>query len=146
MRRTRQAELAADLTAEVFAAALMGAGRYRPAGATAAAWLFTIAQNVLLKSVRKGRIEEAARLRAGVALELSQASRDRVEATVTSDAWVAELLDRLPPDQRDAVRAHIVDDRSYEEIANRLQTSESVVRKRVSRGLAALRRELGRTP
>jgi DNA-directed RNA polymerase specialized sigma24 family protein len=29
---------------------------------------------------------------------------------------VSELLERLPVDQRDAVRAHILDDCSYEEI------------------------------
>ena len=40
---------AADLTAEVFASALVGAARYRQGGPTAAAWLFTIAHNTLLR-------------------------------------------------------------------------------------------------
>jgi hypothetical protein len=40
-RRTRNAELAA----EVFAAALDSAGRYRPEGRPAAGWLFKMAQN-----------------------------------------------------------------------------------------------------
>jgi DNA-directed RNA polymerase specialized sigma24 family protein len=39
LRRTRVPEVAADLTAGVFAAALASAARYRPEGATAAAWL-----------------------------------------------------------------------------------------------------------
>lgn len=39
MRRTGVPEVAADLTAEVFADALQAAGRYRPQGATAAVWL-----------------------------------------------------------------------------------------------------------
>jgi RNA polymerase sigma-70 factor (ECF subfamily) len=82
MRRTRNPEMAAELGAEAFAAALGSAGRYRPAGPTAAGWLFTIAQNVLLKSVRKGRVEDAARRRAGMALQLqlSNASRERIDA------------------------------------------------------------------
>jgi RNA polymerase sigma-70 factor (ECF subfamily) len=37
------------------------------------------------------------------------------------------------------VLAHVVEDRDYAEIADHLRCSESVVRKRVSRGLAALR-------
>jgi RNA polymerase sigma factor (sigma-70 family) len=146
MRRTRNAELAAELSSEVFAAALGSAGRYRPEGATAAGWLFKIAQNVLLKSARKGRVEEASRRRAGMALQLrlSYASLERIEGTVASDEWVSELLDRLPVDQRDAVRTHILDDRSYQEIASKLGTSEAVIRKRVSRALATLRRDLRR--
>ncbi len=44
-----------------------------------------------------------------------------------------------PVDQREAVLARIVDERSYEELARTLQTSQSVIRQRVSRGLAALR-------
>ncbi len=59
--------------------------------------------------------------------------------------WVTELLDRLPDEQRDAIRARILDERPYGEIAGELQTSELVVRKRVSRGLAALRKSMEET-
>jgi RNA polymerase sigma-70 factor (ECF subfamily) len=146
-RRTRDTSLAAELTAETFASALSASGRYRTVGPTAATWLFTIAQNVLFKSARQGRAENAARLRAGMAsqLDLSDASRERIDAAVASDDWVDRLLDTLSPDQRDAIRAHIVDDRSYAELARDQRTTESVIRKRVSRGLASLRRHLERT-
>ena len=53
-----------------------------------------------------------------------------------------ELLERLPADQREAVRARVLDERSYPDIAGELETSELVVRKRVSRGLSNLRAEL----
>lgn len=147
MRRTRDVDRTADLASEIFASALAGAPRYRPGGSTAAAWLFTIAHNVLAKSVRTGRVQEEARRRVGIALrlELTQASRDRIDATLASDTWVEDLLARLPPDQREAIYAYVLDDRSYAEIAARHHTSEAVARKRVSRGLATLRRGLRRT-
>ena len=44
-----------------------------------------------------------------------------------------------PPDQREAVTAHVLDERSYEEIALQAQTSQATVRQRVSRGLRTLR-------
>jgi DNA-directed RNA polymerase specialized sigma24 family protein len=56
-------------------------------------------------------------------------------------AW--QLIDELPPDQRDAVRAHVIEDRAYGDIAIEFSTSEAVLRKRVSRGLGALRSKLG---
>ena len=144
LRRTRDPELAADLTAEVFAAALAAADSYQEMGKSAAPWLFTIASNTLVSSVRKGRVEEAARRQVGMlnAIELRARSLERVEQSVAGDAWVSGLLSRLPEDQRAAVRARVLEDRSYEEIASRLQTSSLVIRKRVSRGLARLREEL----
>ncbi|MGH8301089.1 MAG: RNA polymerase sigma factor [Steroidobacteraceae bacterium] len=144
LRRTKDAELAADLTAEVFAAALTGAARYRPQKATAAPWLFTIAQHTLARSVRRGRVEARARRQLGIrdAFELEPSQIDHVYAAVAGDQWVAQLLAGLPEDQQTAIRARIVDELPYQEIAGRLQTSELVIRKRVSRGLATLREQL----
>jgi RNA polymerase sigma-70 factor (ECF subfamily) len=139
-RRARDAEVAADLTAEVFAAALLAAPRYRPDGPTAAPWLFTIAHNTLSKSLRRGQVEARARKRLGVdAVTLEPDELQRVEAL--AGGGVEELLARLPADQADAVRLRILEERGYAEIAAAIETSELVIRKRVSRGLATLRRE-----
>jgi RNA polymerase sigma-70 factor (ECF subfamily) len=141
MRRTGDPEVAADLTAEVFAAALASASRYRP-HAPAAVWLFTIARNTLAKSVRRGRVESSARERIGFsAIEFDDDTLARL-TVADGERWVVELLERLPAEQRDAIRARVLDERSYEEIARRLHTSELVIRKRVSRGLATLRTQL----
>jgi RNA polymerase sigma factor (sigma-70 family) len=148
MRRVRDPETAADLTAEVFAAALESASRYRPVGDTAVPWLLAIAHNTLVSSLRHGRVEEAARHRVGMleVVTLGAESVRRIEQTVAGDAWVHDLLARLPEEQRAAVRARILDERSYEEIAAELEISSLVARKRVSRGLARLRNELERRP
>jgi RNA polymerase sigma factor (sigma-70 family) len=144
MNRTHDPELAADLTAEVFAAALRAARRFRAQEETAAPWLFTIAHNVLRSSLRRGRVEARARQRLGIREPVVHAAEDleRIEALADDSGWVVELVDRLPPDQREAVRARVVDERSYEDIAQALSTSQLVIRKRVSRGLAALRLEM----
>ncbi len=63
LRRTRDPELTADLTAEVFAAALVAAGRYRPGERPALAWLYGIAAHKLADSRRRGRVEDDARRR-----------------------------------------------------------------------------------
>ena len=55
---------------------------------------------------------------------------------------MAARRESLPADQRDAVQARIVEERPYPEIARELRTSEMVVRKRVSRGLATLRERM----
>src|SRR5205807_1343300 len=135
LRRTGNVEVAIDLASETFAAALAGAHRYRPApDRTAAAWLFTIAQNILRDSLRRGRVEARARRRIGIrdAVAYGDDELQRIETLAGQSDWASRLLESLPEDQRDAVRERVVGERSYREIASDLQTSELVVRKRVN--------------
>jgi len=143
-RRTGDPEVAADLAAEVFAAVLGSADRYRPEAPSAAGWLFTIAHNTLAKSRRRGRVEARARRRLGIseAISFDSTELEAVESRAGGDGWVLELLERLPAEQREAVRARVLEERSYPDIAGELKTSELVVRKRVSRGLSNLRAEM----
>jgi RNA polymerase sigma-70 factor (ECF subfamily) len=144
LRRSGDPEVAADLTAEVFAAALRAAGRYRPESPNAVGWLLTIAQRILVSSRRRGRVEARARRRVGIrdAVVFSGEDLERIEALASLDGQSLELLEDLPAGQRDAIRAHVLDERSYRDIAGELQTSELVIRKRVSRGLSTLKRQL----
>jgi RNA polymerase sigma-70 factor (ECF subfamily) len=140
-RRTGDAELAADLVSETFAAALAGRRRYRPRKGAAASWLFGIASRKLADAQRKGYAERRMCRKLGMErIDLTDADIAHIEALGESGA----LLAGLPADQEFAVRAHVIDERGYGEIAGELQTSEAVVRKRVSRGLATARRKIGR--
>jgi RNA polymerase sigma-70 factor (ECF subfamily) len=142
-RRTRDPELAADLCAETFAAALAGRHRYRPEAGAAAAWLYGIGSKKLADAQRRGYAERRARRRLGMErIELADDDFARIERL--GEAGEARvLMDRLAPDQRDAITRHVLDERPYEQIATELETSEAVVRKRVSRGLAAMRQRMG---
>jgi RNA polymerase sigma factor (sigma-70 family) len=143
LRETRNGEIAADLTAEVFAASLTAARRYRAEEGSVAAWLLGIARNKLLESRRRKRVEDSARRRLGLEpIAITDADLERVETLASRDADIVGLLDGLPSEQRDALISHVIDERSYREIATELRCSESVVRQRVSRGLATLRSEI----
>src|ERR1035441_3685131 len=58
VKATGDRELAADLAAEVFAAALIAAGRYRPGHETALRWLSAIERQKARDSTRRGGAEE----------------------------------------------------------------------------------------
>jgi len=145
MRRTGEPELVADLTAEVFAAAYLAAPRFRPGPEPAGAWLLGIARHKLLGSRRRDRIESSARRRLAIErIDLSEDSIAALHEVARGDAL--ELLDGLPAEQRDAVHARVIDELDYGELARAASISSALARKRVSRGLAALRRrynELG---
>ena len=143
MRRTRDPEVAADLMAETFAAALLSLPRYRAGEGPASAWLFGIARNKLAHWERRQGVERRARRRLGIGeVELEDADLAAIEAL--ADAQRAETvvhgeLARLPEEQRAAITAHVVDERGYADIAREQGVSEPVVRQRVSRGLRRLR-------
>jgi RNA polymerase sigma factor (sigma-70 family) len=145
-RRVGSAELAADLTAETFAAALAGRRRFAPDRGPAAAWLYGIARRQLVTFQRRGHVERRARRRMGMArIELTDEMLERVEAVADAElAQVDIALAALPDDQRAAVHARIVEDHDYDEIATAQQISEPAARQRVSRGLAALRAHMTR--
>jgi RNA polymerase sigma factor (sigma-70 family) len=144
--RTGSAEEAAELSAEVFAAALESSGRFKRMDTPARAWLFGIANHKLADSRRRGRIESAARSRMGVdRLALDDAALERAEelAGQMLGAGAAEsLVADLPAGERDAVLARVVEERSYAEVAERLGITQPAARQRVRRGLARLARWL----
>lgn len=146
LRRTRARELAFDLTAETFAAAVKSCPRFDPARGPAAAWLFQIAEHKLTDSLRRARVESSARRRLGLEpVVLEDADLERVEELASQGddpLFVERLLAALPPEQRDAVRARVLDERSYPDIAVELRCSEAVVRQRVHRGLHRMRERL----
>jgi RNA polymerase sigma factor (sigma-70 family) len=143
LRRTRSSELAADLTAEVFAATLQACQRRRvTVPAVPLAWVFGIAHNKLADSYARGRVEDRARRRLGMEPVLLGQEDLRLLELANQDDRAINLIATLPLDQRVAVQARVLEDRTYPEIATELRCSESVVRKRVSRGLATLRTRL----
>ncbi len=147
--RTRDADAAMDLTAETFAQAWFVRERFEDrAGGSAGPWLFGIARNVLLMSVRRGRLESQARDRLGLRERLDQ----RVASAVPGPEWTERaddaeaLLDGLPENQREAVRLRVIDELDYPAVAAALRTTPQAARVRVHRGLATLRARALSTP
>ncbi len=143
LRETGNREIAADLSAEVFAAALISARRYRPEQGSVLTWLLGIARNKLLESRRRKRVEDSARRRLRLEpVALSSSDLDRVEELASLDEHILALVDGLPAPLREALDARVVQERPYEEIAVELRCSQSVVRQRVSRALKSLRSQM----
>jgi RNA polymerase sigma factor (sigma-70 family) len=143
VRATRRADLAADLTGEVFAAALSSAGLYRPELGSARGWLFGIARHELADTWQRGRVEDRARRRLGLEpITLSDEALERIDELGAHGGSTLRLLEDLPEDQRVAVSGRVLQERSYDDLARSLSCSQSVVRQRVSRGLRTLRERL----
>ncbi len=142
-RRTFDAAVAADLTAETFALAFGSWPRLRGRSEEEVrAWLYTVARRQVSRYLRRGRVEQRAVRRLEISMPVLH--EDDVTA-IERGAGLAELraavdaeLRRLSNEQREALRLRVVEERSYEEVASELGISEPAVRARVSRGLRTL--------
>jgi RNA polymerase sigma factor (sigma-70 family) len=137
---------AADVVAETFAAALTHRYRYRPQGDTARLWLLGIEVRKIgdhhRDQARHERRQNRLRDELGA---LTQTDVDSYELLVAGSASESiDALSDLPKQQQDAIRARVLEDRDYAEVATALGLSEAAARKQVSRGLAALRSQLGK--
>lgn len=138
-RRTNSEDTALELTAETFSRAWVTRERFEDQrDGSAAPWLFGIARNVLLMSIRRGTVERRTAARLGVL--------ERLDLDGSGDApgagWAEgadELLDSLPLSQREALRLRVVDELTYDEVADALDTTPSAARVRVHRALSSLR-------
>jgi RNA polymerase sigma-70 factor (ECF subfamily) len=130
LRRCRDEDAAHELTAETFAQAWLARARFRDeCGGSAGPWLYGIARNVLLVSVRRRALEARARERLGMQV---------TPVTVSpQEEWLDDTVEDLP----EAVRLRVVEELSYDEVAAELGTTPGAARVRVHRGLAALRKE-----
>jgi RNA polymerase sigma-70 factor (ECF subfamily) len=136
-------DVAADLTAETFAAALASIGGYDQARGELRAWLFGIARHMLARSLERGRVEDIARRRLGMAtIYVDDETIERIETLASLDGAVLGPLDELSEPIREAVSGRVLEEREYRELAASLACSESLVRQRVKRGLARLRERL----
>jgi RNA polymerase sigma-70 factor (ECF subfamily) len=144
VRRTWDPDVAVDILAETFAVALEGRhhcrGRDRDA---AGAWLYGIARHELADHFRRDGAQRRALARLGIERRpLTDVEYERIEELAGSSQLrdrVAEELDALPVDQREAVRLRVVDEQCYQTLARTLNISQDTARARVSRGLQALR-------
>jgi DNA-directed RNA polymerase specialized sigma24 family protein len=85
-RATGDRDVALDLTAEVFAAALTASTRYVPGQTPAAAWLVGIARNKLADSRRRYARAQKARRKLGIPpLSFTDAALERVEQIIDAE-------------------------------------------------------------
>ena len=135
-RRVGTPEAAADLTADVFLAAIEAAPSYDPSCGPVKAWLFGIARHRIADSYRNAARESRATA-AVIGSELLDADdlsriRDRLDAEAASrDLY--ERLDAIPEPERAVLELVALDDLSVVEAAAALKISKVAARVRLHR-------------
>ena len=144
-RRVGDPEHAADLTAEVFLAAIGAAQRYRPARGAPKAWLYGIARTVVAADRRQAsrQLTREERLRAKAMLDENDVAQ--IEARIEAAAKFRQLygaMDRLPETERAILELVAIDELSLTEAATAAGVRPVTARVRLHRARRKLRAEL----
>ena len=141
--RVGDPDLAEDITSQVFLRAWQAIDRYRPVdGRPFMAWLFTIANNLIIDHHRKAKRELS-----GIEPERHTAqTADPEEAAIGQDLndQIRAAIGRLKPEYQLIVSLRLVEDMDYEDIARILNKKPGALRVTLFRALNALREDLAR--
>ena len=138
--RVGEAELAEDLQAEVFLRMLEGMERYEDRGWPISAWLYRIAHDRTVDTMRRRRNRQH------VPLESWSGMCDGPDSTVDMRLDYEELnrtLDDLTDEQRQVIQLRFMADMSVQEVARKLGRTEGSVKALQHRGIQSLARRLG---
>lgn len=131
IKRVKKAEVAADISQEVFIKLHKSKHLYNPS-LPALPWIFSVTNSVLLDFLKK---------RAELVTEDGEIVNlaDSLNTVEPLPLEIEPYLNRLPDQQREAVRMRYIDEQSFEAISAALETSPDNVRKIVSRGIKNLK-------
>ena len=145
VRRVTDPHRAADLTAEVFLAAIESADGYRPSRGAPVAWLYGVARNVLAADRRRQGRELDAIHRFGGRRLLDGDDIARMEDRIDAEAQAGRLylaLDRLSEAERAVLELVSVDGLSVHDAAHALGIRPVAARVRLHRARRRLREHL----
>jgi len=141
-RRVDDPYLAADLTADVFVAAIESAGGYDASRGSPAAWLYGIARNTIAGERRRAARElgTAGRVRGRELVDADDlvAIHERLDAEAAARSLHRELR-QLPPSERAVLELVSVDGLSMHDAARALGIGQVAARVRLHRARRALR-------
>jgi RNA polymerase sigma-70 factor, ECF subfamily len=133
-------EEAEDLTAEVFAKVYEKIDSYQVQGAPLSSWLFRIAHNRLIDSVRRRPRQTQVGLDLAPEVPAGPAFQGVDQAVALEQIKIG--LARLTPEQRQVIELRFLEGKSLAETAAEVGRNEDAVKKLQSRGLASLRRQI----
>jgi RNA polymerase sigma-70 factor (ECF subfamily) len=146
-RRVADPYRAADLTADIFLAAIDSASGYQADRAAPIAWLYGIARNVIAGERRRSAREARSRRRVPPSSELVEPDDlSRLHERIDAEAGARRLydaMDRLSSGERAVLELVALDGLSVREAAGALEIRPVTARVRLHRARRILQDELG---
>lgn len=138
---TPQPADADDLCQAALERAIKSRGNWQ-AGTRLDSWMYTIMRNIWIDTARSAKRRGPHEAIDEGAMQIADSSFARMEAQLELND-VDRAMERLPPEQREAVALVVVEGYGYREAAGILGIPQGTLTSRLVRGREALLRELG---
>jgi RNA polymerase sigma-70 factor (ECF subfamily) len=135
------AELAEELTHEVFIRIWQKAASYNPEKAQVSTWIFTIVRNLKIDYLRKKKIvtvDEESTIEPG-----EEARLDEVIDMSRNSQQLKQKFTLLNQEQRNVIQKVYFEDKSHQITANELKMTLGTVKSRIRSALSILRKQMG---
>jgi RNA polymerase sigma-70 factor (ECF subfamily) len=130
--------VAEELVQETFLTVWRKAGLFDPARASAGTWIFTIARNLRIDSLRRARRPEID-LSDPVLVPDPEPPPDHELEVAQTHALVQDAFAQLPEDQATVIRLAFLEDKSHSQIAAQLALPLGTVKSRLRLALRRMR-------
>lgn len=145
LKRARDGQLAEELMQETMMTVWRKAAQFDAGKGNPSAWIFTIARNLRIDSLRRARTPDFDPNDPAFVPEPEPSADTAILARETEARLHAALRD-LPKEQHDLLRMAFFDEVSHSEIAQRLDLPLGTVKSRIRLAFAKLRAALGERP
>ena len=135
-KKTQKEELAREFFQEVFIKIHKSKHLYNKSFPVLP-WIFTITKNVLIDGLRKEKINV---FRDEVDLDQIESPEPLKPKEIGS---LVTQIEKLPPAQVSAIKMRYLEEKTFDEIANVLDTSAMNVRQLISRGIKRMKEMIG---
>ncbi len=140
---TNYAQACEDLLQEVYLTVWRRADHYQPQKASVITWLVTIARNRTLDWLRSqgAGLEKMMADESPEALDLAAGNTnpEQMADSASRETYLAACLDKLSPQQRQAIMLAYLEGHSHAELAERLSSALGTVKSWIRRGLEKLK-------
>lgn len=145
MRIGSSPDLAEDLAQDVLMKVWRKARQFDSRKASAATWVYTIARNQRIDAFRRLNRPELDPDEPGLLPE-EEPRPDELLDRCARDVKIRAAFERLPPNQREVVRLHFIEDEPHSAIAERLNLPLGTVKSRLRLAFDKIRNELSDLP
>jgi RNA polymerase sigma-70 factor (ECF subfamily) len=142
MRQGAEDAVAEELAQETLLTAWRKADRFDPTKASAGTWIFTVARNLRIDALRKGRRPEFDVDDPAFVPDAETAPDDALQAGQMR-VKVREALEQLPEEQATVIRLSFFEDKPHGEIATQLALPLGTVKSRLRLAMRRVRTLLG---
>lgn len=133
---------AEDLTQQAFSKAWQAIGRYKKTASPFLAWLIRISHNLVIDFYRSKKVETFTDL--DIIATKPESDPERIAEEHFTQQELRQAILKLKAEQQQVIMMRFIEDFSYSEIAASLGKSEGSVRVTLHRGLANLKKIIGK--